>query len=104
VRHIKFRSGLILVVVAALVPVSILSAVQVLAELDYTRSLLGSKLVISALATADQQRDQIIIARRTLQTIIQIREVRNMSVGCNEGLKTGFAGHTSLLNSAQSDA
>jgi two-component sensor histidine kinase len=104
VRQIKLRSGLILVVVAALVPVSILSVVQALAELDYTRSLLGSKLVISALATAGQQRDQIIIARQTLLTISQIREVRSFGAGCDEGLKTGLAGHTSLLNFARSDA
>jgi two-component sensor histidine kinase len=104
VRQIKLRSGLILVVAAALIPVSILSAVQAYSELNYTRTLLGNKLVVSALATAGYERDQIVIAEQVLLTLSQIPMIREIQAGCEDRLRAGLVGNTSFLNFARSDA
>jgi two-component sensor histidine kinase len=103
-RQITLRASLILVVVAALIPMTALSVVQALSDLDYTRSLLSNQLVIRALATAGRERDPIIIAERTLVTLSQNREVRAMGKGCKAGLAAGLVGNPTLLNFARSDA
>ena len=103
-RQITLRTGLILVVVAALIPMTTLSVVQALSDLDYTRSLLSNQLVIRALATAGRERDPIIIAERTLVTLSQNPQVREMRPGCRDGLRPGLVGNPTLLNFARSDA
>jgi two-component sensor histidine kinase len=98
------RSGLILVVIATLLPIGTLSVVQALASLDYSRSLIGNQLIASALATAGRERDPIIIAHHTLVTLSASDAVRSMGPGCRDGLKAGLLGNPALANFARSDA
>lgn len=95
---------MILVVVAALLPIGTLSVVQALGSLDYARSLIANRLVTSALATAGQERDTLIIAKHTLTTLSENANVRSMGLGCREGLKAGLLGNPALNNFARSDA
>jgi two-component sensor histidine kinase len=98
------RSGLILVVIATLLPIGTLSVVQALASLDYSRTLIGNQLIASALATAGRERDPLIIAHHTLVTLSDNDAVRTMGPGCPEGLKAGLRGNPALANFARSDA
>lgn len=62
-RPLTLRSGLVLVAVAALLPIGTLSVVQALTTLRYSRTLISHQLVTSALATARRGRDPLIITR-----------------------------------------
>ena len=103
-RPITLRSGLILVVIATLLPIGTLSVVQALASLNYSRLLIGNQLIASALATAGRERDPLIIAQHTLVTLSDSEAVRAMGPGCRDGLKAGLLGNPSLTNFARSDA
>ena len=103
-RPFTLRSGLIIVVVAALLPIGTLSVVQALGSLDYSRRLIGNQLIASALATAGRERDPIVIAQHTLVTLSENDAVRSMGPGCRDGLRAGLLGNPSLTNFARSDA
>ncbi len=98
------RGGLILIVIAALLPIGTLSVMQALSSLNYSRQLIGNQLIASALATAGRERDPLIIAEHTLVTLSGNDAVRAMGPGCREGLRAGLTGNPSLLNFARSDA
>lgn len=103
-KPFTLRTGLILVVISALLPIGTLSVVQALATLDYSRSLIGNRLITSALATAGRERDPLIIAKHTVMTLSENAQVRSAGPGCREGLRAGLLGNPSLTNFARSDA
>jgi two-component sensor histidine kinase len=103
-RPVTLRNGLVLIVVAALLPIGTLSVAQALSSLRYSRTLIGSGLVTSALATAAQERDPLIIAKQVMLTLSENEAVRAGGAGCHEALKTGLGNTPALLNLARSDA
>jgi two-component sensor histidine kinase len=102
-RPVTLRNGLVLIVVAALLPIGTLSVVQALATLRYSRTLLGNRLVTSALATAGSERDPLIISKQVLLTLSENRDVRAGGAECSAALKTGLGNSPALLNLARSD-
>jgi hypothetical protein len=48
-RPVTLRNGLVLIVIAALLPIGTLSIVQALSTLNYSRTLIGNRLVTSAI-------------------------------------------------------
>lgn len=103
-KPFTLRTGLILVVIGALLPIGTLSVVQALATLDYSRTLIGNRLITSALATAGRERDPLIIAKHVVITLSENAQVRKAGPGCQEGLRAGLLGNPSLTNFARSDA
>jgi two-component sensor histidine kinase len=103
-RPVTLRNGLVLIVVAALLPIGTLSVVQALSTLRYSRTLIGNGLVTSALATAARERDPLIISKQVLLTLSENKDIRAGGVGCQEALKTGLGDIPALLNLARSDA
>jgi two-component sensor histidine kinase len=103
-RQLSLRGGLVLIVVSALVPVGAISVVQALSTLRYSRTLLGNQLVTSALATAGQQRDPIVIGKQVLLTLSENEAIRAGGAGCREALKSGLGNSPALLNLARSDS
>ncbi len=103
-RPATLRGGLVLIVAAALVPIGALSVVQALSSLRYSRTLIGNQLVTSALATAGQERDPLVIGKQVLMTLSENKAVRAGGAGCNDALKTGLGNSPALLNLARSDA
>jgi two-component sensor histidine kinase len=103
-RPVTLRNGLVLIVVAALLPIGTLSVVQALATLRYSRTLLGNRLVTSALATAGSERDPLIISKQVLITLSENRDVRAGGADCSAALKSGLGNSPALLNLARSDA
>lgn len=103
-RPLTLRGGLVLIVVAALLPIGAISVVQALSTLRYSRSLIGNQLVTSALATAGHERDPLVIARQVLLTLSANPHVRAGSAGCQDALKSGMGNSPALLNLARSDA
>jgi two-component sensor histidine kinase len=103
-RPVTLRNGLVLIVVAALLPIGTLSVAQALATLHYSRILIGNALVTSALATAARERDPLIISKTVLRTLAQDKVVKGAGAGCTDRLKTGLGNSPALLNLARSDA
>ncbi|MEO6715777.1 MAG: histidine kinase dimerization/phosphoacceptor domain -containing protein [Novosphingobium sp.] len=103
-RSLTLRGGLVLIVIAALVPIGALTVVQALSTLRYSRSLIGNQLVTSALATAGHEGDPLIIARQVLFTLSANPQVRTAGPGCHEALKSGFGTSPALLVFARFDA
>jgi two-component sensor histidine kinase len=103
-RPVTLRNGLVLIVVAALLPIGTLSVVQALSTLHYSRTLIGNGLVTSALATAARERDPLIISKQLMLTLSANKAVRAGSRGCHEALKSGLGHNPALLNLARSDA
>jgi two-component sensor histidine kinase len=104
VRPTTLRNGLVLIVVAALLPIGTLSVMQALSSLNYSRTLIGNLLVTSALATAARERDPLIIAEKTAMTVSLNHAVRTMGLDCREGLKTGLVGNPAIANFVRTDA
>jgi two-component sensor histidine kinase len=103
-RPVTLRNGLVLIVVAALLPIGTLSVVQALSTLRYSRTLIGNGLVTSALATAARERDPLIISKQVMLTLSENEAVRAGGSGCQEALKSGLGNSPALLNLARSDA
>ena len=103
-RPVTLRNGLVLIVVAALLPIGTLSVWQALASLQYSRTLISNQLVTSALATAGRERDPLIISKQLMLALSRNEAVRAGSAGCQEALKTGLGNSPVLLNMARSDA
>lgn len=103
-RPVTLRNGLVLVVVATLLPIGTLSVVQALASLRYSRSLISDQLVTNALATAVRERDPLIISKQLLLTLSANNAVRAGSAECDQALKMGLSLNPALLNVARSDA
>jgi two-component sensor histidine kinase len=103
-QPVTLRNGLVLIVVAALLPIGTLSVVQALSSLRYSRTLIGNQLVTSALATAGRERDPLIISKQLLLTLSKNEDVRAGGAGCHDALKAGLGDSPALLNLARSDA
>ena len=103
-RPVTLRNGLVLIVIAALLPIGTLSVVQALSTLQYSRTLIANGLVRSALATAARERDPLVISKQVMLTLSQNKAVREAGAGCGEALKTGLGNSPALLNLARSDA
>ena len=103
-RRLTLRAKLLLVVIAALVPIGALGIWQGLANRDSIRVLLDDQLVIGALAMAERQREHFIVAERSLLILSQNEGVRAMGPRCRGGLKPGFSAEAGVLNIIRSDA
>ena len=103
-RPLTLRNGLVLIVVAALLPISILIGIQGLSTLRYSRALVENKLITSALARAGSRRDLLIISKELLLTLSKNDVVRAGGTGCREALMIGFGYNPAILNLARSDA
>jgi two-component sensor histidine kinase len=103
-RPMTLRNGLVLIVVAALLPIGTLSVMQALSSLSYSRTLIGNQLITSALATAARERDPLIIAERIAVTVSLNQAVRAMGADCREGLKSGLIGNPAIVNLVRTDA
>lgn len=103
-RKLTLRAELILVTMAVLLPIAALSIWQGLASHKYTTALLDDRLIIGALAMAERERDELIIAERTLLILSQNEDVRAMTARCNDRLKPGLLANPGVLNIVRVDA
>jgi two-component sensor histidine kinase len=98
------RSGLVLVVLAGLLPMAILSIIQGRAAWRDARALATTRLQSQAWLIAEGERDAFIIARHALQTASRSRAVRTMDGQCSAALVNAHRGTTGIANFTRSDA
>ena len=104
VPSISLKQGLLLVVLAALVPISVTSIVQSIANWDNMQSSAMVGLQANARAVAERERDGFLVANRLLQVAAANPDVRDLTDKCSQVLRTGFSGFDPVINFARSDA
>jgi two-component sensor histidine kinase len=103
-RQLTLRSGLLLVVAASMLPISVITVIEAFNVLNYNRTLIGNRLATSALATAGRVADPLIIAERSQLALSRIDAVRSMGPACNDVLIEGLADSPVLVNFLRLDA
>lgn len=81
------RRGLILVVVAALLPLVVVSIIQSANVLEGVRTQIGNRLSASARAIAERERDNFIIARHSLGISSRRASIIDMNEFCTAALQ-----------------
>lgn len=103
-RFATIRGGLVLVVAAALLPVTLLSLAQGRSALNDARDRTSARLVTTAAAVAEAEREPFIIARHSLSIARQQAAVQSMGPDCNVVLATILRGATGITNYVRTDA
>ena len=104
VRPITLRNAMVLIVIAALLPIGLLSVSQAVSTLNYSRTLISNGLVTSALAIAARERDPFTISKQILERVSLEKSVIAGNAGCRDSLKTALGYNPALINMARSDA
>lgn len=97
------RNGLVLVVVAALMPISILSIWQGRAAWNDARVLAANQLRLNAWLIAESERNVFAMARQAVQIASGARAVQTMNGVCSAYLTDTLVGTRGILNLARSD-
>ncbi len=100
---LTLNQRLLLVVLAALLPIAIFSVYQAQANREYSQQLIAERLAVSALAAASEQRQPINAARLTLATLIQNPNIYEGSPRCVEIFRENLRAQNSLVNIVWSD-
>jgi two-component sensor histidine kinase len=98
------RNGLVWIVVAALLPIAIVSFLQGRAAWRDAEALATTQLRANAWLIAEGERDPFIVARQALQFVSRASAVRNMENGCSDFLADAHLGTTGTVNLTRSDA
>ncbi len=97
------RNGLVLVVIAALLPMAVLSIVQGRVAWDDARSIATAQLRTEAWLIAESERDVFAIARQATQVVSRARGVRDMSADCSSVLVDAHSSTIGIMNLTRSD-
>ena len=100
----NMRNGLILVVLVALLPVTIVSFIQGNATLKHTRNLAFDRLRDTASAVAERQRDPFVIAQHLLLAHTTNRDVVRMTADCDTALRISLSNYPPVTNIARTAA
>jgi two-component sensor histidine kinase len=98
------RNGLVLVVVVALLPMAVLSALQGSAAWADARVLAANKLRANAWLVAEGERDVFTSARQAVLSASRASTVRTMGDGCSDVLADARLGTVGIINLTRSDA
>lgn len=98
------RNGLVLVVIAALLPMTILSVWQGRAAWNDARVLAANQLRVNAWLIAEGERDAFVMARQAVQFASAARGVQAMDGRCNALLADTLVGTAGISNLMRSDA
>ncbi len=98
------RNGLVLVVVTALLPIAVLSALQGKAAWDDARSLATNQLRANAWLIAEGERDVFVTARQAVLFASSTSAVRNMEGTCSDVLSNARLGTVGIINLTRSDS
>jgi two-component sensor histidine kinase len=103
-RPMKMRNGLILIVFAALLPVTVVSFIQGNVTMKNTRNLAFDRLRDTARAVAERQRDPFVIAQHLLLAHTTNRDVVRMTADCDTALRISLSNYPPVTNIARTAA
>jgi two-component sensor histidine kinase len=102
-RSISLKQGLLLVVLAALLPISATSVIQSMANWNGMQRAALEGLKANAKAISERERDAFLVSSRLLMVAAANPEIRNITTKCSEILRTGFAGYNPIVNFLRTD-
>jgi two-component sensor histidine kinase len=103
-RSISLKQGLLLIVLAALVPITATSILQGRANWNNMEKAAMAKLHANAKAVAERERDAFVVSARMLMVGAANPDIRDFTAQCNQDLQTGFTGYDPILNFVRTDA
>ena len=95
---------ILFVILAALLPITVLSIVQAISTRDLSRQLIEQKLVSSTIATSALQRDPFVTARHAISEYKLNSDVKGMSAECSSTLRQLLKTHNAVINFMRLDA
>lgn len=93
-----------MVVLAALLPISVTSVLQSIANWRAMQDAAMETLEANAKAVAERERDAFLVSNRLLMVGSANPDIKNMTDRCDTVLKTGFRGHDPVINFVRTDA
>ena len=102
-RPSTLRQGLVWIVFAALLPVTVIGGLQGFSTFKTTDKLVTDRLITKAKAAAERQRDSFVITQHLLNTLGANPDVGSMSSGCAAALATGLRSYSPMVNFVRSD-
>jgi two-component sensor histidine kinase len=95
---------LLLVVLAALVPISVTSILQSITSWNNMQQAAMVGLHANAKAIAERERDAFLITSRLLMVAAANPDIRDITPRCNDVLQAGFTGYDPVVNFVRTDA
>lgn len=102
-KTLRLNAVVALAVIAALVPVMLLSIYQSITAREAMNRMIGERLVASATITALEQRDPLLMARGLLESIADDAQLTGTSRDCGAKLYQRLESRTPLVNLARWD-
>lgn len=102
-RSLSLKHGLLLIVLAALIPVSVMSIWQGAVSWNLMQQSAIDRLHANASAVAERERGTFLVASRLLMVVAANAEVINMSEKCDDVLRNGFQGFDPIVNFVRTD-
>lgn len=93
-----------LIVMAALLPLTVSSIVQSAATWNSMQQSAITSLRANAKAIAERERDPFLVATRLMVAAAANPDIRNMTAGCSNALVAGFRGYDGIVNFVRADA
>ncbi|MFM7028069.1 MAG: sensor histidine kinase [Chakrabartia sp.] len=102
-RTLPLNAALLLAVMAALLPIALFSLSQSFGAREAMTRMIGERLVASASMTALEQRDPILVARRTLEAVAMRDPAALSGEQCGPALRAWLKGNMPVVNLASWD-
>lgn len=93
-----------MVVLAALLPITVTSVLQSIANWRAMQDAAMETLEANAKAVAERERDAFLVSNRLLMVGSANPDIKNMTNRCDTVLRTGFRGHDPVINFVRADA
>ena len=103
-RSISLKQGLLLVVLAALLPIGVTSILQGRANWMTMQRAAMIGLHANAKAVAERERDAFLISNRLLSVAAANPDIRDMTTKCSDVLRAGFNGFDPVVNFVRTNA
>ena len=101
--RLTLNQALVLTVLAALLPISLLSLAQGISNRDHNDKLISERLLIGAIATAASERDHIAMTGRLLKIVAMDPDVFTGGAGCEAELRRVMSVQQPIENFARVD-
>jgi len=102
-RSLSLKQGLLLIVLAALLPITVMSIWQSAASWNRTQRSAMTSLQANAKTVAERERGTFLVASRLLMVASANPDVNNMTPQCNDVLRNGFQGFDPIINFIRTD-
>lgn len=103
-QQLSLKQGLLLVVLAALLPIGVVSVIQSMTNWEGMQRSAMAALAANARAVAERERDAFLVSSRLLIVASANPDIRSMAPNCSTVLKTGFRGYDRIINFLRTDA